>query len=329
MPEIRVSFRSRAGLAKLTAGIFLFKKQKPPDLLRPFRLLLLFVLLGLAQATPIRGQLIFDWPIRSGVRPESVLTGAEAVFWNPGSLAPAAGTQQEIWITHIDGPDATGVRGLALAGTVDLPAGLRAALGYWHLGIPDIPITTDSPAQGFGTLEVAEDVGVVGLTRNGPAGINLGGALSFQRGSAGGESLGRIEGKVGLNLSAPLPLSPRLGLALGGLGQTPRLLAGMEATLPPLANGRVPVFLGYGVQRERDATVTAQRISARGSWKGMIHVGLGLSHWGEDEGWTALWNLGVELGRYSFALLREDLANGFGAVLFYRAAIRFPTTGAR
>ncbi|MFO8174087.1 MAG: hypothetical protein R6T96_07360, partial [Longimicrobiales bacterium] len=126
--------------------------------MRYLRFLSLLLVLGTAVPAAAGGQLIFDWPVRSVARPEAVLTGAGAVFWNPGSLAASAGTHQEFWITHIDGPDATGVGGLALAGTLDLPAGIRAALGYWHLGIPDIPITTDSPAQDFGTMEVAEDV---------------------------------------------------------------------------------------------------------------------------------------------------------------------------
>jgi len=325
MSQIRASFRSRSGLANLTAGIFLFKKSRKPIPLRLFRPFTLLLVLGLAVPAAARGQLIFDWPVRSQVQPEAVLSGAEAVFWNPGALAASAGTRQEFWLTHIDGPDATGVQGLALAGTVDLPVGLRAALGYWHLGIADIPITTDSPAQDFGTLEVAEDVLVAGLSRNGWRGVGVGGTLRVQRGSAGGETRTNLAGRVGMNLSTTLPLSPRLGLALGALGQEPRILAGMEVSLPPLAQARIPVHLAYGFQRERGAPSVEHRVSARGSWKGQIHFGVGLSHLGKEEGWTPLWNLGVELGRYGFSVLREALPNGFGPVHFYRASIRFPS----
>lgn len=294
-----------------------------------FRVLPILLVLSTASQAPARGQLIFDWPIRSVSQPEAVLTGAGAVFWNPGSLAASAGTRQEFWIAHIDGPDATGVQGLALAGTLNLPAGIQGALGYWHLGIPDIPITTDSPAQNFGTMEVAEDVAVLGLARNGAAGLGMGGTLRVQRGSAGGERLSRMEGALGVSLSPGLPFSPRLGLALEGLGQTPGLLAGMEVALPPLARARIPIHLGYGIQRERGAKVAAHRLSFRCSWMERLHMGFGMSDWGEAEGWTPLWTLGVELGRYSFSLLREDLANGFGPVHFYRAAIRFPASGSR
>lgn len=325
VPPIRASFRSRSSLANLTAGFFLFKKSRKPNPLHPFRPFTLLLLLSVAAPASARGQLLFDWPVRSQVQPEAVLSGAEAIFWNPGALAPSADTQQEFWLTHIDGPDATGVRGLALAGTVDLPAGLRAALGYWHLGIPDIPITTDSPAQDFGTLEVAEDVMVAGLARNGSRGLGVGGTLRVQRGSAGGESRTNLAGRVGMNLSTNLPLSPRLGLALGALGQEVRVLAGMEVSLPSLARARIPVHLAYGFQRQRGAGPTEHRLSLRGSWKEQIHFGAGLSHQGKEEGWTPLWTLGIELGRYGFSVLREALPNGFGPVHFYRASIRFPT----
>ena len=297
--------------------------------MRHFRPLTLFLLLGLTCPLPARGQLIFDWPIRSGPQPESLLTGAEAVFWNPGNLAEAAGTMEELWVTHIDGPDETGVRGLALAGVFHLPVGFRAAAGYWHLGIPDIPITTDSPAQEMGTLEVAEDVAILGLARNGMGGVGLGGALRFQRGSAGGEHLTEMDGSLGMSITPRIPFSPRLGLALTGLAQSPRILAGLELGSRRLARGRIPIHLAYGIQRERGGKVTDHRVSLRGSWMERIHLGMGLSHWGEKEGWTPLWSLGVELGRYSFAILRENLSNGFGPVHFYRGAIRFPPSGTR
>jgi hypothetical protein len=106
-------------------------------------------------------------------------------------------------------------------------------------------------------------------------------------------------------------------------------MAGAEVSLPSLARSRVHLHLAYGFQRERGSDVTAHRISFRGSWMEHIQVGMGLSNWGEDEGWIPLWTLGVELGRYSFSLLRENLSNGFGPVHFYRAAIRFPPSGSQ
>jgi len=326
IPEVRrqSSFRSRVGSAKLTAGIFLFKKRRDHDPLRPLPLVPILLLGALIGPTPIQGQLLFDWPIRAVPQPEAVLTGAGALFWNPGGISEAAGGGREIWIAHVDGPDVTGVRGVAGAGTLDLPMGLRGAIGYWHLGIPDIPRTTDSPIQGIGTVEVAEDVLLLGLATDLGSSTGFGGALRLQRGSAAGEIRTRVEGDLGLSMTPHLPLSPRIGMALRGLGQTPSLLAGVEVTLPPLAQARLPLRLGYGFEKERGSGLTEHRFSLRSSWMEQFHAGVGLTRWGREDGWTPLWMLGLELGRYSFSVLREELANNFGPVHFYRASVRLP-----
>jgi hypothetical protein len=273
-----------------------------------------------------RGQLLFDWPIRAVPQPEAILTGAGAVFWNPGGISEGVGSGQEIWLTHVDGPDATGVRGLALAGTVNLPLRLRGGLGYWHLGIPDIPRTTDSPLVGSGTVEVAEDVLVLALTRDLEAPVGIGGDLRFHRASVAGEVRTRMEGDVGLHLRPPIALSPRFGLALRSLGQDPRILAGVEIGLPALARSRIPLHLGYGVEKRPGQGGVEQRFSFRASWIERFQAGFGLTRWEKEDGWTALWMLGLDFDRYSFSVLRENLANGFGPVHFYRASVRLPET---
>jgi hypothetical protein len=318
------SFRSRVSLANLTAGIFRFKKWWKQVPLRLSPLLFLLLSGAFVGQAPAKGQLLFDWPIRSDIHPEGVLTGAGALFWNPGGLSPAAGKGREVWIAHIDGPDATGVRGVAGIGTMDLPLGLRGAVGYWHLGIPDIPRTTDSPLHGLGTVEVAEDVLLLGLAKDVNASTGMGGALRLQRASAAGNIRSRIEGDLGVSSAPRLPFSPRFGLALRGLGGNPSILAGVEAGFPPLAKGRLPIRVGYGFERERGSGVLEQRYSLRGSWMEQIHAGFGLLHQGEGDGWSPLWMLGLDLGRYSFSVLREELANNFGPSHLYRASVRLP-----
>jgi hypothetical protein len=229
-----------------------------------------------------------------------------------------------VWIAHIDGPDATGVRGVAGIVTADLPMALRGAVGYWHLGIPDIPRTTDSPLPEIGSVEVAEDVLLLGLAGDVGSYTGLGGALRIQRASAAGNVRSRVEGDVGISTAPRLPFSPRFGLALRGLGANPSFLAGVEAKLPPLARGRLPIRLGYGFERERGEEFLEQRFSLRGSWMDQLHAGFGLTHWGNGDGWTPLWMLGLDLGRYSFSVLREELANNFGPSHVYRASMRLP-----
>lgn len=293
------------------------------------RLFSTLALATLAIPGTARGQLLFDWPIRAVPQPEAILTGAGAVFWNPGGMSEGAGSGNEVWITHVDGPDATGVRGLALAGTVNLPLRLIGGLGYWHLGIPDIPRTTESPLVGSGTVEVAEDAMVLALTRDLEAPLGIGGSLRFHRASVAGEVRSQVEGDVGLHLRPPLAFSPRFGLALRGLGQDPRILAGVEVGLPPLARSRIPMHLGYGIEKRPGQSGVEQRLSFRASWVERLQAGFGLTRWEREGGWTPLWMVGLDFDRYSFSILRENLANGFGPVHFYRASISLPAAEGR
>jgi len=108
------------------------------------------------------------------------------------------------------------------------------------------------------------------------------------------------------------------------LGGDLATLGGVELSLPSLASSRIPIRVGYGIQTDGELEPVDHRISLRGSWMDQLHLGMGFSYLGEENGWTALWMLGAEVGRFSLSALRESLANGFGSVHFFQAAIRFP-----
>jgi hypothetical protein len=211
-----------------------------------------------------------------------------------------------------------------LAGTIDFPLGVRSGVGYWHLGIPDIPRTTDSPLPASGSVEVAEDALLLGVAGDLEIPGGFGGTLRLHRASVAGEVETRVEGDVGVHLRPQVALSPRFGLALRGLGHDPRLLGGVELELPPLARSRMPIHLGYGMEKRWDREELEQRISLRGSWVERFHVGFGLTYFGENDGWTTLWMVGLDFDHYAFSVLREELANHFGPVHFYRASVRLP-----
>jgi hypothetical protein len=101
----------------------------------------------------------------------------------------------------------------------------------------------------------------------------------------------------------------------------------VEASLATLAQGKLPLRLGFGFLRERGTGVLEQRFSLRGAWMGVLQAGAGLTRWGGGNGWTPLWMLGLDLGNYSFSVLRESLANDFGPTHFYRASVRLPDAG--
>ncbi|MFH1766398.1 MAG: hypothetical protein ABIF09_19630 [Gemmatimonadota bacterium] len=289
-----------------------------------FRLPTTLALVAVLSPFGVEGQTIFDWPIRAAPQPEAVLTGAGAVFWNPGSLVSEVGTSQEIWVIHVDGPDATGVRGVATSGVIDLPLGLRGGVGYWHLGIQDIPRTTTSPHREAGEINIAEDVAILALARNLAGHSGVGGALRFQRGAAGADAKSQVVGEIGIHHRSRLPLAPRFGLSIRGLGGELETLGGVELALPSLVSSRIPIRFGYGLQAQEEFRVVDHRVSLRGSWMDQLHVGIGFSYLEAGSGWNPLWMLGADMGRYSLSVLRESLANGFGAVHFFQVAVRFP-----
>ena len=324
VPGNRFTFRSWGSFAKLTEGIFRYKKSQIHCSVSLLRLSTALALVASISPCGAGGQVIFDWPLRAAPQPEAVLTGAGAVFWNPGSLVSEVGTSQEVWFIHVDGPDATGVRGVAVSGVFDLPLGFRGGVGYWHLGIQDIPRTTTSPHHEAGEIHIAEDVGLLALSKPLAGGTGVGVALRFQRGAAGRDAKSEVGGEVGIHHQTNLPLSPRFGLAIRGLGGDLKTLGGVEVSLPPLASSRIPIRVGYGFQADEDFGFLDHRVSFRGSWMDQVHLGMGLSYLGNDNGWTPLWMLGADVGRYSLSVLRESLANGFGPVHFFQASIRFP-----
>jgi len=298
----------------------------PFDLSRFTRILAAAVFAS-ALPSAVGGQSLFDWPIRTDLRPEAVLHGSGAVLWNPGGIASSSssGDPKEIWILHIDGPDATGVSGVALGGVMDLPMGLRGGAGYWHLGIQDIPRTTTSPEQEPGSISVGEDVAVLSAGRSFWKGTGIGGGIKLYRGEVGRETQSNAEGLLGIQQKFErLPLRPTAGIALHGIGGDARAVGGLELTLPPVASGRIPVRLGYGIQASGDPRLREHRISLRISWMDQIQGGFGLNGFGNGDGWAPLWLLGADVGSYSFSVVRESLANDFGAIHFFRAALRFP-----
>jgi hypothetical protein len=271
-----------------------------------------------------RAQGFFQMPMRAALQPEAVLTGAGTVFWNLGGTAGNVGTDQEISLIHVVGPSSTGVRGAAGAGVLALPLGFRGGLGYWHLGIRDIPRTSTSPTPDLGDVHVAEDVAILGLARDVGRRSGVGAGVRLAQGSVGKETRARVEGDLGVHHRSGLPLTPRVGLAIQGLGADPAAIGGIEVSLPPLASARVPIRAGYGFRTGRRFDPPEHRGSLRASWKEQIHAGAGMAFLGDGGGWVLLAALGADLGRYSFSVLREGMANGFGAIHFYRVAIRFP-----
>jgi hypothetical protein len=291
-----------------------------------FRLPVIVAIWGLLLLSPsLSAQLVFGWPVRADPGPEALLTGASAALWNPGGLAHSSGAGNDVWVIHVDGPDATGIRGLAVAASIDLPylGGGRAAVAYQHLGITDITRTSTSPEPDPGQISVAEDVAVISVAHDLASYGGIGAGFRYQRATAGNEARDAVSGQVGFTVHPSLPLHPRVGVVLLGIGSDPGLMGGVEISLPRTRIESFQLRTAYGIGIDLSPAEAEHRLSLKGTWRSNYRIGVGVTGQPDGNGWTGLWSLGADFGRYSFSILREGMANDFGAVHFYRAAIRF------
>jgi hypothetical protein len=274
--------------------------------------------------TSLSAQLVFDWPVRADPLPEALLTGASAALWNPGGLAGSSGAGNDIWVIHVDGPDASGIRGLAVATSLDLPyLGGRGGVAYQHLGIRDITRTSTSPEPDPGQISVAENVAVISLAGDLSTYGGIGAGFRYERATAGNEARDAASGQVGITVRPPLPLDPGVGVVLLGLGSDPALMGGVEIPLPRTPIESFQLRTAYGIRVDLSPGQAEHRLSLTGIWRSNYRAALGVTRQPDGNGWTGLWSLGADFGRYSFAVLREGMPNDFGAVHFYRVAVRF------
>jgi len=284
----------------------------------------------LALASPGSAQRLLEWPVRTAPGAEALVAGAAAVFWNPAAAAgPAAAARGEAMVMDIEGSETAGIRGMALAGSVRLGERTVVLGGYNHLGIADIPFTEDSPVPSAlrPAIDVGSDLVTVGLAREVRSAWWVGATLRYWRESAG--AFHRDDGAgagIGFAYHAPVPFRPSLGAAVFTGQAEPRWLVGTEVTTPALAGTRDLRFsLGYGVAGGAGPRTVAHRISGHSRWADVLTLSAGLDL-EADPGFSAVQPVlaaSVRLGRYQLGVLREEIANGFGAAYYYRFHVTF------
>ncbi len=321
---------------EITPGTVGWDAMRPLTYSRPFRYssggdplsasrgeLALCVALLVGGADPALAQLLLDWPVRSGPEPEALLTGAAAAAWNPAGMSPAVGGSRGVWLVHLDGPDAVGISGVEASASARLPWVGTAGLAYRHLGLTRIPRTSTSPDPEPGDIRLSEDVFTFALARGFGSSSAMGLAVRYARASGGPDEVGDLALDYGLIVTTDLPLRPRVGALVRDIGSHPRLLAALGFTPPRAISGPLTWDVTLGLDADRRTHVTESRLSLRGTWRGRYHAAAGLNRNGVD-GWTTLWMLGADIDRYSLAVMREGLANGFGVAHYYRLGIRLP-----
>lgn len=289
------------------------------------------VALLLAYASPGSAQRLLEWPVRTAPGAEALVDGAAAAFWNPAAAAGPAAPRGEAMALDIEGSEAVGIRGVALAGIV--PLGTRTVLtaGYNHLGIADIPFTVNSPAPDTLGPSPRFDVGshlfTFGVAGEVASSWWIGATLRYWRESAG--TFHRDAGLgagIGFAYHATTPFRPSLGAAVFTGRAEPRWLVGTEVAAPAMAGARdLRLSLGYGVAGGAAPRTVAHRVSVNSRWADVLTLSAGVDL-EPDPGFSAVEPVlaaSVRLGRYQLGMLREEIANGFGAAYYYRFHVTF------
>jgi len=264
-------------------------------------------------ATPAFGQVLFDLPVRASATPDALVRGAPALLWNPAGIAEVRRGRREVWVVHVDGPQASGVQGLAGAVVFDVRWLGRVGAAYQHLGIPDIARTTTSPEPQPGSLTVTEDLAVLSLARA---------VASYPPflASVGPRRPDRVSVDVGIQAGFAGTLQPSVGAVLRSLGTRSDVVVGVDAALPLPWRDRLELRAGYGGQSPLSELRAEHRLSLRGTWQELLVGGISTLSHGSDP-WTWLLEARLEIDRYSLGVVREGLSNDFGATHFFQVTI--------
>lgn len=290
-----------------------------------FRALPGAVLLALGAASAAGAQGVLDWTVRTSAGPEALEAGAAAVFANPAALGlmPSRG---EGMLLRLDTPDAIDLSGLAASGAMRLHGGAVVGVGYQHLGIADIERTSVSPVDGEGTFQVAEDRVTFAASQPVTTNAWVGALAEYVRADAG---LG-AEGDVRFGLGTAVRLAGALRPTVGGsalLGQHgTRWTAGVAASPPGTESLPVVLRASYGITGQTDRSLAPEhRLAVGGSWRDQLVVMLGVaaSASGGAVDWAPLAQADLRLGRYALGVLRENLANEFGAAYSFHLNVRW------
>lgn len=282
-------------------------------------------LLLAATAAPLDAQRLLDLPVRAWAGADAVVTGAAATFWNPASTALLTG-RGEVILFDVLAPEPTGLGGFAAAAALRLDERTTLALGYHHVGIDGILHTTDSPlADEAAPLDLGEDAIALAVGRNVGAGLHAGVVARYVRAAEFAVDRSIIEFGAGVDVRPELPARPVIGVAARAESDGIAWIAGVQATPVVTSDGMWTVGGSWGAEGGPLQIGTSHRLATHGTWSDRVAVSLGVSNEPDAAGrtWRPLASATLRFSRYSLGVLREEMANDFGAVHAFRFSVAF------
>jgi len=286
------------------------------------------VILAVAAAIPcgrLRAQRVLDLPVRESGAPDVLATGPIAVFWNPAAgRIPAQ--RGDALVVDVQGPHSTTMDGVALAAVFRLDPVTAVGVGFRHVGLDEIPLTSTSPLPDDveGALDISETTLSVAATRAVGSTLSFGASTHFTRAARALDAQDEVELGIGLR-TAGRDWLPGFGASVGFGEQGTAWALGAE--LAPAA-ATIPggnLSLSYGIAGSPWYRGVTHRIAFGAALVSRVRISAGVASEPDvgSRSWDPVLGAIVDVQRYSVGFLREELANGIGAVHTFRLGITF------
>lgn len=270
-------------------------------------------------ATPASAQRILDWPLRTSAGPEAVTRGVEAAYWNPAAIANLV-TRGEVLVADQRAPASIGVGGFAAAASWRLDGRTTVAAGYQQVSIDDIGETSTSPLpdNGAPSFSITEDQIAIGVAHALGATVTAGGGVRHDRSNESGLNESTTSLSAGFLFTPSLPLRPVLGGSILTQRNGVRFSGGLEIGAPIV--NELELRAGYGVRGGENAIAVEHRAGLTLNWRSMAEVtgGFATSDAGSERTYDPVFGASLRVSRYELGVLREGLANDFGAAYSFR-----------
>lgn len=283
-------------------------------------------LLLLASAGPVSGQrLLEEWRVRPTARPEALLQGAAAVFWNPAQVQVRTG-RGEATVLDLHTPAALGIDGTGVAASYALDGRTTIALGLERVGVDGL-VETDNSPDDLGELDIGE-------TRFAGAAAHALGEHSAVGAMVQYTRLPQLdtdndEGSVlalgaGISYQRTLRLPVQLAAMAATEGDDIYWTAGLEVGSGS-AWDEIVVSGAWGASGGDLAPGITHRALGIVDWRTQVELSAGVVSEPDGSG-RALSPLGsgtVRFGRYRLGAVWEKLPNDFGSAWSFRLAVRY------
>jgi hypothetical protein len=273
-------------------------------------------------------QRVFDeWPVRTSAGPDALHRGVEAVYWNPAAIH-TRGYRGEGMITDQRTPEAIGVGGFSAAFAWRLDPRTTVGAGYQRVSIDDIGETSESPLPDPGipaTFSIAEDQVALGASHVVSEFVTVGAGFRYDRSDEAGFSQSTTSLTGGLlmrpTLSGIERFAPAAGASIVGRRDGIRWSGGVDFALPLVRD--FDTRIGYGLRGGDGLPEPEHRVGLTTSWRTLATATVGVMSGssGGSGAWELTFGGSLRFSRYELGVLREALANDFGAAYAFRLRV--------